>query len=475
MADDSNDNTTASSSNGEVVATDAAATNENTQVQQNGQNAENQQPRPGGWAIFKSLLFRMFIMYMIASFFRRPQQQQEPQKGPDGKPMPSYGPATNMFPKGLALDLYAYLSESEVFDDFKPESLFWLEEELEYGDWTSGLTKDGTYIKDGKIKATPTIQNNGSIYLHVFIVKAGNSPDPRDSSYDKKFTIKKTKRLNKFKKRKFVQTVNLLTGKSDAHPDLIRAQNESKYEILSHWHPNLTINLVDDHTAWTRGAVPAPLDEFIEFHPTVNQYYPVVYLNDYWNMNNEYFPLNDTIKELNFSLTFAPMSLFKWQIYAAQSMRNKWYSFMSDMNDGDDEDQDSLKQTLIETNPYLLALTVVVSLVHSVFEFLAFKNDIQFWKNRKSLEGLSVRSVFFNVFQSLIVCLYVLDNETNFVVKVSVFIGLAIEVWKIGKVVNVKFDRTNKLLGIIPKPYYEDKSTYTESNTKRYDQVRFVY
>lgn len=35
-------------------------------------------------------------------------------------------------------------------------------------------------------------------------------------------------------------------------------------------------------------------------------------------------------------------------------------------------------------------------------------------------------------------CLYVLDNETNFVVKVSVFIGLAIEVWKIGKVVNVK-------------------------------------
>lgn len=57
------------------------------------------------------------------------------------------------------------------------------------------------------------------------------------------------------------------------------------------------------------------------------------------------FSFNITIsyfRELNFSLTFAPMSLFKWQIYAAQSMRNKWYNFMSEMNE-DDEDQDSLK------------------------------------------------------------------------------------------------------------------------------------
>jgi len=39
-----------------------------------------------------------------------------------------------------------------------------------------------------------------------------------------------------------------------------------------------------------------------------------------------------------------------------------------------DAEQDTLKQTMLETNPYLLALTVGVSIVHSVFEFLAFKN-----------------------------------------------------------------------------------------------------
>ena len=30
--------------------------------------------------------------------------------------------------------------------------------------------------------------------------------------------------------------------------------------------------------------------------------------------------------------------------------------------------------TLLDTNPYLLGLTVAVSILHSVFDFLAFKN-----------------------------------------------------------------------------------------------------
>jgi hypothetical protein len=43
-------------------------------------------------------------------------------------------------------------------------------------------------------------------------------------------------------------------------------------------------------------------------------------------------------------------------------------------SDPSDEEQDTIKETLLETNPYLLGLTVAVSIVHSIFEFLAFKN-----------------------------------------------------------------------------------------------------
>lgn len=32
-------------------------------------------------------------------------------------------------------------------------------------------------------------------------------------------------------------------------------------EYVSHWHPNLTVNLVFDETNWVHGQVPQPLDE----------------------------------------------------------------------------------------------------------------------------------------------------------------------------------------------------------------------
>lgn len=32
-------------------------------------------------------------------------------------------------------------------------------------------------------------------------------------------------------------------------------------EYMSHWHPNLTVNLVVDQTNWIYGQVPQPLDE----------------------------------------------------------------------------------------------------------------------------------------------------------------------------------------------------------------------
>lgn len=161
-------------------------------------------------------------------------------------------------------------------------------------------------------------------------------------------------------------------------------------------------------------------------------------------------------------------------------MKQKWTSnifgeALTGGADETDEDQDSLKETLLDTNPYLLGLTIAISILHSVFELLAFKNDIQFWNNRKSLEGLSVRSVFFGVFQSLIVLLYVLDNETNFMIRVSCFIGLGIELWKIQKVCDVKISRDDLVFGILPRISFTDKKEYVGSSTKQYDNLAFKY
>ncbi|XP_020259566.1 CLPTM1-like membrane protein cnrB isoform X2 [Asparagus officinalis] len=81
---------------------------------------------------------------------------------------------------------------------------------------------------------------------------------------------------------------------------------------------------------------------------------------------------------------------------------------------------------------------MVVSLLHSVFDFLAFKNDIQFWNKNKSMEGLSAKSVVVSFISQLIVFLYLLDNDTSWMILASSGAGCCIEAWKIGKAVHIE-------------------------------------
>jgi len=187
-------------------------------------------------------------------------------------------------------------------------------------------------------------------------------------------------------------------------------------------------------------------------------------------------PINGTVPVTNLTVTYAPLSLFKWQLYASQQQRGKWSQMLGgDMMEDNDDDQDTIKQALLETNPILLGVTVAVSILHTIFELLAFKNDIQFWRTRKSLEGLSVRTVLFNVFQSLVVFLYICDNDSSWVIKISIGVGLLIEMWKIPKCLNVEILHNEKLFGMIPKIRFSDKGSYVESETKSYDQMAFKY
>ncbi|CAN8178151.1 unnamed protein product [Coccothraustes coccothraustes] len=404
---------------------------------------------------FRFWFCRIFIIWAISSWFRRAPAPQEP-NGAGGS---ARSPSRNLFPKDTLMDLYVYISEHEHFTDFNVSSaLFWEQRDLVYGDWTSGENADGCYQHFGEVGDLP----GGDFWEFRGIF--GNSGDFWE------FWV-----INKYKRRRFQKTKNLLTGETEADPAMIkRAEDFGPVEVISHWHPNLTINMVDDHTPWVKGSVPPPWTN-VKFDALSGDYFPILYFNDYWNLQRDYFPINESVRRLPLRLSFCPLSLWRWQLYAAQSSRSPWNFLGEELYEQSDEEQDSVKVALLETNPYLLALTIVVSIVHSVFEFLAFKNDIQFWSSRQSLEGLSVRSVFFGVLQSLVVLLYILDNETNVVVQLSVLVGLLIDLWKITKVMDVRLDRERRLAGLLPRPRFTDKSTYVESSTKVYDDMAFRY
>lgn len=381
---------------------------------------------------------------------------------------------SNIFKPRESMELLVYWSEAEYFSDFSSDHLLWHEQELTMGEWYDGENLDGARILAGTLDIPTSIQNNGSLYFHIYVVKKGYSPDPISKYYSRYSVVNTTKLMTVYRKQRLHKTKNLLTGATEQTKVDIQNSTDGNLPIISYWHPNLTLNILDDHTAWTRGSIPSPLDQHIIFDRLENFYYPVLYANDYWNYAADYMPINSTTPQLEYSLVYTPISMFKWQLYISQGMRSQWQQYLGDSTESSEQEQDMIKRTLRETNPYILGLTMIVSLVHSVFEFLAFKNDIQFWKTRKTLVGLSVRSVFFNVFQTLIVLLYVLDHETNMIVVFSCGVGLIIEFWKITKVVDVKRHPT-KRWGPFPAITYDDKSSYIESETKVYDKMAFKY
>lgn len=63
-----------------------------------------------------------------------------------------------------------------------------------------------------------------------------------------------------------------------------------------------------------------------------------------------------------------------------------------------------------------------------LFDFLAFKNDVSFWSRKRSLAGLSARTVFWRAFSQFVIALYLLDEHTSLLVVVPAGISAVIEV-----------------------------------------------
>lgn len=102
-----------------------------------------------------------------------------------------------MFTNGTDIALYIYLTENEKHLDFKDDNLFWMKENLIYGDWYSGIEGDGTYTYENDVNITDTLKNNGSLYLHGYITRMGYSPNPKDKNYAKQELSYVKKAVNK--------------------------------------------------------------------------------------------------------------------------------------------------------------------------------------------------------------------------------------------------------------------------------------
>uniref|UniRef100_M8CIG0 Cleft lip and palate transmembrane protein 1-like protein n=1 Tax=Aegilops tauschii TaxID=37682 RepID=M8CIG0_AEGTA len=325
-------------------------------------------------------------------------------------------------------DMWMYLSENDKFSNFGNEdALIWHETNIPYAVWTPTSTRTHTLT----YYPTEALKHNGSLYAHVYFSRSGYPVDPTDPEYEQKSAFGRTHPIVAYLRKSKAGHKKSLLGDSDESEEKLppkenkesEDKEEGPVEYISYWKPNVTINLVDDFT----------------------RYYPTVFFNEFWLLRDKLTALNETVKELTLNLEVSPISMTKWQLFLQIEQSFQVHRSYGSMLEGEADELKVftdlgllLQRVFLEGNPYLLGLTMIVSLFHSLFDFLAFKNDIQFWNKNKSMEGLSAKSVVLNFICQLIIFLYLLDNDTSWMILASSGVGVCIEFWKIGKAMHVE-------------------------------------
>ncbi len=431
---------------------------------------------------------------------------------------------------GSLLDLHVYITDSNEYttkdclpqDGKKNENknnvlAEWHESDLTFGSASGASSTPNRSINPFPRSTNVTIPlpdkvqfNQTHIYAHVCMIRT-SSPSTKEHKtihihdYDdnlSKNVLLKTIKLTTHKKRKRIRNEKNLLSKSslssssfddDQHIDSDNSSSNKKSPLtiasanttedctLLYLKPTLSLQLVDMKGLPTfpeRRSIPIQVSTHMTwFNDTNNNdksdknilsssiYYPILYSSEFWILKSSYVELNDTISSTNIEISVNDVSFWKWQLMT--QMEESWNK-QSALNDGDDDSStDMLRTMLLETNPILLAVTFIVSVLHTIFDILAFKNDINFFKGKKSMEGLSLRSMIINTAFQIVILLYLLDNDTSFMILVSNGVSVAIELWKISKAFKLSIMDENGKWNF----QWEETETYSKSTTKEFDET----
>ncbi|KAK5108170.1 hypothetical protein LTR62_008701 [Meristemomyces frigidus] len=345
----------------------------------------------------------------------------------------------------------------------------------------------------------PQVQDNGTLWAHIFVAQTGAAMDPSAPDYDAKKSYSMVRPLTEFlAKKKVRKTRNLLGAKNETVVDDDMTEMTGP-TLASYYHPNFTLSFIPD----------AGAAQYATLHPAVRQfyvlessgardetgkngwYYPPVYVNTFWQLKSHMTELNTTSPVSTLPINVGVSTLANWQ-----------FSIMASMDEGmketarktargettpggcDGSEMELIKSTLLDTNPWLLGTTAIVSILHMIFELLAFKSDVGHWRKKKDNVGVSVRTILSNVVMQAIIFLYLMDNNenTSWMILFGQGMGIAIEAWKVTKAVNVRIREpaTGSWAAKCGLPYmvvFEDKHplSATEEKTDEYDRIAFKY
>jgi hypothetical protein len=154
-------------------------------------------------------------------------------------------------------------------------------------------------------------------------------------------------------------------------------------------------------------------------------YYPNLFVDEFWMTDDQLIKLNATENAFEPEVSFDLMSSGRWRF---QHQMEASFKMNAELFGDDSQEMLQMRDLFANTHPYLLTATIVVSFLHIIFEFLAFKNDVSFFANTdtdKLNTYISIQSIVLGIFCQFVLMLYLYDEQANLLVRRTADTALA--------------------------------------------------
>eukprot|EP00401_Gymnodinium_catenatum_P006400 CAMPEP_0117520048 /NCGR_PEP_ID=MMETSP0784-20121206/32970_1 /TAXON_ID=39447 /ORGANISM="" /LENGTH=541 /DNA_ID=CAMNT_0005316035 /DNA_START=9 /DNA_END=1634 /DNA_ORIENTATION=- len=195
---------------------------------------------------------------------------------------------------------------------------------------------------------------------------------------------------------------------------------------------------------------------------THGHYFPQLFVDEFWMTDDQLVKMNQTgVNSFKSEIHFGLMSAARWRF---QRHMESSFEQNAKLFGENSEEMLQIRDLFANTNSYLLLTTLIVSVLHMIFEFLAFKSDVLFFRSCNSdmlNKYVSIRSIAVGIIFQIVLLLYLWDESANIIVLVTSLVSIFIDLWKVQRAMRVTWKRK---LGFIFVPCLEAKTLDKQEN-----------
>jgi hypothetical protein len=154
-----------------------------------------------------------------------------------------------------------------------------------------------------------------------------------------------------------------------------------------------------------------------------------LHVNPFVTPRDEYVSLSECPK-VDLAITYKPVGMAYWLL--SETLIRSFDNLEQQMS-VNEYDIDSFKMLITGSSITKLAVVYLVSLLHFIFEYLAIKSDLSFWRSKTRFDGISESSISMNIVMGGISALYVVEQGESKIALYFILIKMAMNLWKIYK------------------------------------------